>query len=65
LTASPWETWRKERYASFDQGAGLDFANGKTTLASLRDLAAQAAEPQQRSGRQEAYENLFNLHLSR
>ena len=45
LTASPWETWRKERYASFDQGAGLDFANGKSTLAELATAAAQAGEP--------------------
>ena len=65
LTASPMEGWRQQRYASFDQGAGRDFENGRSTLADLRDLAAQAGEPEQRSGRQEVYENLFNQYLLR
>ena len=25
LTASPWEQWRDDRYASFDNGPGRDF----------------------------------------
>uniref|UniRef100_UPI0030C7AF8E xylose isomerase n=1 Tax=Xanthomonas citri TaxID=346 RepID=UPI0030C7AF8E len=58
LTASPLEQWRAERYASFDSGAGADFAAGKTTLADLAKHAAGNA-PQQISGRQEAYENLI------
>ncbi|MGW8276128.1 xylose isomerase [Xanthomonas axonopodis] len=57
LTAAPLEQWRAERYASFDSGAGADFAAGKTTLADLAKHAAGNA-PQQISGRQEAYENL-------
>ena len=65
LTASPMEGWRQQRYASFDQGAGRDFEEGRSTLADLRDLAAQAGEPEQRSGRQEVYENLFNQYLLR
>ncbi|MBO9855094.1 xylose isomerase, partial [Xanthomonas phaseoli] len=55
LTSSPLEQWRAERYASFDSGAGADFAAGKTTLADLAKHAAGNA-PQQISGRQEAYE---------
>ncbi|MBO9887952.1 xylose isomerase, partial [Xanthomonas phaseoli] len=53
LTSSPLEQWRAERYASFDSGAGADFAAGKTTLADLAKHAAGNA-PQQISGRQEA-----------
>ncbi|MCC8585898.1 xylose isomerase, partial [Xanthomonas euvesicatoria pv. euvesicatoria] len=64
LTASPLEQWRAERYASFDSGAGADFAAGKTTLADLAKHAASNA-PQQLSGRQEAYENLINQYLTR
>ncbi|HYG07813.1 MAG TPA: xylose isomerase [Stenotrophomonas sp.] len=65
LTASPLETWRKERYASFDAGAGQDFAQGKLGLADLAAYAAKAGEPKQISGRQEAYENLLNQYLIR
>ncbi|MEP7314675.1 MAG: xylose isomerase, partial [Pseudomonadota bacterium] len=63
LTASPWEQWRKQRYASFDQGAGGDFAAGKLTLAELATLAARNGEPKQISGQQERYENLVNQYL--
>ena len=65
LTASPLETWRKDRYASFDSGAGRDFEQGKLGLADLHAYAAQAGEPKQISGRQEAYENLLNQYLIR
>lgn len=64
LTESPMEGWRRERYASFDQGAGLDFAQGGSTLPDLREFALRG-EPEQRSGRQEAYENLLNQYLIR
>lgn len=65
LEDSPLESWRKERYSSFDSGAGRDFECGRSTLVDLRNLAAEAGEPGQRSGRQEAYENLFNQYLIR
>jgi xylose isomerase len=65
LQSSPLEAWRKERYASFDAGVGQDFEQGKNTLADLRDFAIKAGEPQQRSGRQEVYENLYNQYLLR
>ncbi|MBB3802102.1 xylose isomerase [Xanthomonas cannabis] len=64
LTSSPLEQWRAERYASFDSGAGADFANGTSTLADLAKYAAGNA-PKQISGRQEAYENLINQYLTR
>jgi xylose isomerase len=65
LTQSPWEQWRKARYASFDSGAGHDFAAGKLTLADLAALAAKNGEPVQVSGKQERYENLLNQYLLR
>ncbi|BDU15318.1 xylose isomerase [Lysobacter auxotrophicus] len=65
LNDSPWETWRKERYASFDNGAGADFERGKLGLADLRELAAKNGEPRQISGKQERYENLLNQYLLR
>ena len=65
LTSSPLERWRTERYASFDDGAGRDFAHGKLRLADLRDYAATHGEPAQASGKQERYENLINQYLSR
>ncbi|MEB2233211.1 xylose isomerase [Xanthomonas campestris pv. campestris] len=65
LTSSPLETWRAQRYASFDSGAGADFANGTSTLADLAKYATGKGEPTQVSGRQEAYENLINQYLTR
>jgi xylose isomerase len=65
LERSPIESWRKQRYASFDDGPGRDFEQGKHALADLRDIAAAAGEPQQCSGRQEAYENILNQYLLR
>lgn len=65
LEKSPWEQWRKDRYASFDAGDGQAFENGTLSLADLHGIASKAGEPQQRSGRQEAYENLLNQYLLR
>ena len=65
LEKSPWEQWRKDRYASFDSGDGQAFENGTLSLADLHGIASKAGEPQQRSGRQEAYENLLNQYLLR
>ncbi|MDQ2640250.1 MAG: xylose isomerase [Pseudomonadota bacterium] len=65
LTQSPWEQWRKARYASFDSGAGNDFAAGRLKLTDLVSHARQAGEPRQTSGGQERYENLLNQYLLR
>lgn len=65
LEKSPWEQWRKDRYASFDAGDGQAFEAGTLSLADLHGIASKAGEPQQRSGRQEAYENLLNQYLLR
>ncbi len=65
LEDSPWEQWRAERYASFDSGAGKDFAEGRLDLAELQALASKLGEPKQISGKQERYENLLNQYLLR
>ncbi|WP_329741353.1 xylose isomerase [Dyella sp. A6] len=65
LTQSPLEGWRKDRYATFDSGEGLAFAQGKLGLDDLRTYALGHGEPAQRSGKQERYENLLNQYLIR
>jgi xylose isomerase len=63
LSESPLENWRKTRYESFDAGKGKDFENGKLSLTDLRALALDLGEPQQKSGKQEMYEQLINLYI--
>jgi xylose isomerase len=63
LTKSPYKKMRKDRYASYDSGAGKEFENGNLTLEDLRKLAFANGEPKQRSGRQELFENLINDYL--
>ena len=53
------------RYTSFDSGDGQRFENGELDLAALRDLAAAAGEPEQRSAKQELMENLVNDYIVR
>ena len=66
LTDSPWESWRKERYASFDSGAGRDFEQGKLSAGRpARRWRPSNGEPKQISGKQERYENLLNQYLLR
>lgn len=63
LENSPYRSMRKERYATFDQGAGADFEQGKTTLEDLVKFAADQGEPEQMSGKQEIYERLISLYM--
>jgi len=65
LTQSPWEQWRKERYASFDSGAGKEFEQGHMDLTGLYGYALSNPDIQQHSGKQERYENLLNQYLLR
>ena len=62
LEDSEYQQLRNERYASFDDGKGADFANGELSLEDLRALAEEQ-EPKQISGRQEYYENLINQYI--
>ena len=55
LNKSDYKQFRKERYASYDSGKGKEFEEGKFTLEDLRNYAAENAEPEARSGKQELY----------
>jgi len=63
LENSPYRHLRKERYLSFDNGQGKAFEEGKLNLEDLAAIAYNSQEPQQRSGRQELFENILNQHL--
>ncbi len=63
LTHGEYQSIRKQRYASFDSGAGKDFEQGKLSLEALRDLAIASGEPATISGRQEYLENLINRFI--
>ena len=63
LTESAIPKMVKNRYASFDSGAGADFEAGKLDLVALRNLAEKVGEPKEISGKQELYENIINQYL--
>lgn len=63
LEKSDYRKLRTERYASFDNGAGKDFENGQLSLTDLAALAINGGEPEQKSGRQELFENMLNRYL--
>jgi xylose isomerase len=65
LENSPLGEFRRNRYASFDDGPGLAFASGKMTLGDLRDHASRTGEPAQISGKQEWVENVINDYIFR
>lgn len=62
LTKSDYLKIRKERYSSFDSGAGKDFEDGKLSLEDLRAFAIANGEPATISGKQEFLENLINRY---
>ncbi len=63
LRESPYRKFRKERYASFDNGQGKAFEEGKLQLEDLRAFALANGEPKQTSGRQEWLENIINQYI--
>jgi len=63
LTDSPFKKWRRERYASFDQGKGAAFERGELSLEDLRAHASERGEPAITSGKQELYEQLINQYI--
>ena len=52
----------KNRYSSFDSGAGKEFEGGKMTLEQIADYAKKNGEPKQTSGRQELYEAILAMY---
>jgi xylose isomerase len=63
LNESNYLNMRKQRYESFDSGAGADFEKGKLSLDQLRNIARESGEPEKRSGKQEMLEQLINMYI--
>jgi xylose isomerase len=63
LQKSEYKKIRSDRYASFDEGKGKAFEEGKLSLEDLRNYAAENGEPKTNSGRQEYLENLINRYI--
>jgi xylose isomerase len=63
LEKSPYRRLKAERYASFDQGDGASFEQGKYKLEDLRNLAINYGEPPIISGKQELYEQIINQYI--
>jgi len=63
LTQSPYKKMRAERYASFDSGAGGEFAAGRMTLEGLASIGAAGGEPKPISGKQELCEARINQYI--
>lgn len=60
LDKSQYLVLRKERYKSHSTAQGRKFSEGKMSLGELAEIAAQAGEPKQISGKQELYENILS-----
>lgn len=63
LENSDYLKMRAKRYASFNDGLGKDFENGKLTLEDMRKIALSSDEPLQISGQQELYEMIVNMYV--
>lgn len=63
LSKSDYKTFRKDRYATFDNGKGKAFEDGSLSLEDLRQIAIEGGEPEIRSGKQEYLENIINRYL--
>ncbi len=63
LEHSPLPAMRKNRYASFAEGDGLAYTQGKLTIEDLAALAAKNENLPSISGKQELIENIINQYL--
>jgi xylose isomerase len=63
LEISPYKSWKKTRYSSFDNGKGADYEAGKLKLEDLREFALGLGEPDQISGMQEKFEQLLQMYF--
>lgn len=52
----------KDRYASFDNGIGKDFEDGKLSLEQIYEYGKKVEEPKATSGKQEKYETIVALY---
>ncbi len=62
LEESELPKMKKNRYASFDNGIGKDFEEGKLTLEDVYKYGKKVEEPKQTSGKQELYETIVALY---
>ena len=62
LEESELPSMLKNRYASFDNGIGKDFEDGKLTLEQIYEHGKKVEEPKQTSGKQELYETIVALY---
>jgi xylose isomerase len=53
----------RERYQGWEGDLGAKIESGRISFRELENWALDAGEPQPRSGRQEAFENLLNMYL--
>jgi len=63
LSESPLAEMKSKRYASYDNGTGHKFEQGELTLLDLYQLAIDADEPEQLSGKQELYEAIVSHYI--
>ncbi|MDE6341431.1 MAG: xylose isomerase [Muribaculaceae bacterium] len=62
LEKSPYKKMLADRYASFDNGDGKAFEEGKLNLEQLAEIGKKVGEPKQTSGKQELYEAIINMY---
>ena len=62
IEESPYKKMLADRYASFDDGKGKEFEEGKLSLEDVYAYAKENGEPKQTSGKQELYEAIFNMY---
>jgi xylose isomerase len=63
LSQSEYKKFRSQRYASYNEGKGRDFEQGRLSLEDLRNYAIENGEPEMKSGKQEWLENIINYYI--
>ena len=63
LAHSDYKVLRAQRYASFDDGQGAAFEAGKLNLEDLCQIAKNQGIIEQKSGKQELFENILNQYV--
>ena len=63
ITSSAYNELRTQRYASFDEGKGKEFEEGKLNLQDLYKIAQENGELDLKSGKQELFENIINQYI--
>ena len=62
LSKSSYSGLLAKRYASFNEGKGLEFREGKLSFEDLYEYAKANGEPDMISGKQELFENIINQY---